>query len=53
MKADADDSESLKQAMQGAHTVFGVTAIIYDEKLKERELAQGKSMTDAAVAAGV
>ena len=53
VKADADDSESLKQAMQGAHTVFAVTATIYDEKLKERELAQGKSMTDAAVAAGV
>lgn len=53
VKADADDRESLKQAMQGAHTVFGVTATIYDEKLKERELAQGKAMADAAVAAGV
>ena len=53
VKADADDKESLKQAMQGAHTVFGVTATIYDEKLKERELAQGKAMADAAVAAGV
>ena len=53
VKADSDDKESLKQAMQGAHTVFGVTATIYDEKLKERELAQGKAMTDAAVAAGV
>ena len=51
--ADSDDPESLKQAMQGAHTVFGVTATIYDEKLKERELAQGKAMTDAAVAADV
>lgn len=39
VKADADDSESLKQAMQGAHTIFAVTATIYDEKLKERELA--------------
>ena len=53
VKADVDDKESLKQAMQGAHTVFGVTATIYDEKLKERELAQGKAMADAAVAAGV
>ncbi len=53
VKADSDDKESLKQAMQGAHTVFGVTATIYDEKLKERELAQGKAMVDAAVAAGV
>ena len=53
VKADSDDPDSLKQAMQGAHTVFGVTATIYDEKLKERELAQGKAMTDAAVDAGV
>ena len=53
VKADSDDKVSLKQAMQGAHTVFGVTATIYDEKLKERELAQGKAMVDAAVDAGV
>ena len=53
VKADADDKESLKEAMKGAHTVFGVTATIYDEKLKERELAQGLAMVDAAVAAGV
>ena len=53
VKADVDDKASLKQAMHGAHTVFGVTATIYDEKLKERELAQGKAMADAAVTAGV
>ena len=53
LQADSDDPDSLKQAMQGAHTVFGVTATVYDEKLKERELAQGKAMADAAVAAGV
>lgn len=53
VKADADDKESLKHAVQGAHTVFAVTATIYDEELKERELAQGKAMADAAVAAGV
>lgn len=53
VKADADDSESLKQAMRGTYAVFGVTATIYDEKLKQRELAQGKAMADAAVAAGV
>ena len=53
VEADADDRDSLKRAMQGVHTVFGVTATIYDEKLKERELAQGKAMADAAVAAGV
>lgn len=53
VKADSDDPSSLQKAMQGAHTVFGVTATIYDEKLKERELAQGKAMADAAVDAGV
>ena len=53
IKADVDDKDSLKDAMLGSHTVFGVTATIYDEKLKERELAQGKAMADAAVAAGV
>lgn len=53
VEADSDDPSSLQKAMQGAHTVFGVTATIYDEKLKERELAQGKAMADAAVDAGV
>ena len=53
VKADANDVETLKKAMEGSHTVFGVTATIYDEKLKERELAQGKAMADAAVAVGV
>ena len=53
VKADADDKKSLEQAMQGSHTVFGVTVTVYDEKLKERELAQGKAMVNAAVAAGV
>ena len=38
--------------MQGAHTVFGVTVSVYDEKLYPRELAQGKAMADAAVDAG-
>lgn len=52
VKADLDDAESLKPALQGAHTVFGVTATIYDERLKERELTQGKAMADAAVAVG-
>ena len=53
VKADADDKKSLQRALHGTHTVFGVTATIYDAKLKERELAQGKAMTDAAVASGV
>lgn len=52
VKADADDRESLKQAVQGAHTVFAVTVSVYDDKLYERELAQGKAIADAAVDAG-
>jgi len=53
VKGDADDKESLKPAMQGAHTVFAVTVSIYDDKIYERELGQGKALADAAVAAGV
>jgi uncharacterized protein YbjT (DUF2867 family) len=37
--------------MQGAHTVFGVTITVYDAKLKEREVRQGRALADAAVAA--
>lgn len=51
-KCDVNDPESIKQVVQGAHTVFGVTVTVYDDKLKPRELAQGKAMADAAVAAG-
>ncbi|KAL1989101.1 hypothetical protein VTN96DRAFT_5864 [Rasamsonia emersonii] len=53
VQADADDIESLKRAMQGAHTVFAVTTTIYDEHTKTREVRQGKALADAAVAAGV
>jgi uncharacterized protein YbjT (DUF2867 family) len=53
VKADVDDVESLKQAMAGAHTVFGLTVTVFDEHLKEREIRQGKALADAAVAAGV
>ncbi|KAF9437923.1 hypothetical protein BGZ76_010553 [Entomortierella beljakovae] len=49
---DMDDIESLKKALQGTHTVFGVTNSVYDGNLKEREYAQGKAMADAAVAKG-
>ena len=52
VQGDADDAQSVKHAMQGVHTVFGMTATVYDERLRERELAQGKTMADAAVAAG-
>jgi len=53
VKGDADDKESLKQVMQGAHTVFAITATVYDDQTKPREIAQGKALADAAVAAGV
>ncbi|KAG0276584.1 hypothetical protein BGZ97_010066 [Linnemannia gamsii] len=53
VKGDANDKESIKLAVQGAHTVFGITASVFDEHLKTREYAQGKAMADAAVAAGV
>lgn len=51
VQGDSDDIESLKQAMQGSHTVFAVTLSIYDGLTKTRELAQGKAIADAAVAA--
>lgn len=53
VKGDADEHGSLKSTMQGAHTVFAITATTYDDKLYERELSQGKAMADAAVGAGV
>ncbi|KAF9103127.1 hypothetical protein BGX27_010731 [Mortierella sp. AM989] len=49
---DMDDIESLKRAVEGAHTVFAYTTSIHDENLKKREIAQGKAMADAAVAQG-
>lgn len=53
VEGDADDAASLGEALQGVHTVFGMTAPLYDEKLKAHEVAQGKALADAAVAAGV
>jgi uncharacterized protein YbjT (DUF2867 family) len=53
VKGDADDKESLKQVMQGSHTVFAITTTVYDDQTKPREIAQGKALVDAAVAAGV
>lgn len=52
VEADADSPESLPSALAGAHTVFSLTTSIYDEKLEQRELAHGKGVADAAVAAG-
>ncbi|RDW92377.1 NmrA family transcriptional regulator [Coleophoma crateriformis] len=52
VQADADDQESLRQALQGAHTVVGITVSVYDEDFKTKEVAQGKAIVDAAVAVG-
>ncbi|KAF9169420.1 hypothetical protein BGX21_010442 [Mortierella sp. AD011] len=52
VEADMDNIESLKKAVQGAHTVFAITSSIHDENLKKREIAQGKAMADAAVSQG-
>ncbi|KAF9348442.1 hypothetical protein BGX26_000155 [Mortierella sp. AD094] len=51
VEGDMDDIESLKKAVQGAHTVFAITKSIHDGNLK-REIAQGKAMADAAVSQG-
>ncbi|CAI7572952.1 unnamed protein product [Penicillium glandicola] len=52
VEGDAEDTSSLKRVLQGAHTVYFLTTTIYDERLEERELSQGKAIADAAVAAG-
>ncbi|KAJ5569491.1 uncharacterized protein N7459_008921 [Penicillium hispanicum] len=49
---DVDDAASLPAALANAHTVFIVTASVYDDQLKAREYAQTKAAADAAVAAG-
>ncbi|RFU26980.1 hypothetical protein B7463_g9375, partial [Scytalidium lignicola] len=52
VKADADDEESVKKAIIGAHTIFAVTVTNYDERLKEREFSQVKAIANAAVETG-
>jgi uncharacterized protein YbjT (DUF2867 family) len=52
VEADADNPPTLKAALAGAHVVYSVTTTIYDDKLEERELSQGKAIADTAVAAG-
>ena len=50
VSAELDDEESVKIALKGAHTVFGVTTTIYDDQTKAREVRQGKAIANAAVA---
>ncbi|KAG0097984.1 hypothetical protein BGZ93_001511 [Podila epicladia] len=51
VKGDMTDFESIKHAVQGAHTVFGVNAV-YENDVRSKEIVQGKAMADAAVTAG-
>ncbi|KAK4499509.1 hypothetical protein PRZ48_010024 [Zasmidium cellare] len=53
VKCDLDDRASIKAALEGAHTVFAMTATMYKPGGMEQELAQGKAIADEAVAAGV
>ena len=49
---DLNDTASLRKALQGAHAVFAVTVSMYEPGGMERELQQGKTIADEAVAAG-
>jgi uncharacterized protein YbjT (DUF2867 family) len=52
VKADLDDTESLKKAFAGAYGVYGVTNF-WEHFSGEKEKAQAKNIADAAKAAGV
>ncbi|KAK4506322.1 hypothetical protein PRZ48_000052 [Zasmidium cellare] len=53
VQADLDDKASLYPALKDAHTAFLVTNSIFDERLYEREYAQGKNAADVAVEVGL
>lgn len=53
VRCNTDDRSSIKAALQGAHTVFAMTVSLYKPGGMEEELAQGKSIADEAVEAGV
>ena len=50
--ADLDNSISLGKALDGAHTVYGVTTTPLTENAKADEIKQGKLLADAVVASG-
>ncbi|PRP82579.1 hypothetical protein PROFUN_04884 [Planoprotostelium fungivorum] len=52
VKADISDYDQLLAAFDGAHAVFAVTNF-WEHLNKEKEVADGKRMADAAKAAGV
>ncbi|KAK2812817.1 hypothetical protein FQN50_001146 [Emmonsiellopsis sp. PD_5] len=51
VEADLNDTSTLSKAVAGSHVVFGVTNI-WDKGSHDVEVAQGKAIADAAVAAG-
>lgn len=53
VRADLDNESSIKSAIAGATGIFLVTSSIYDDRLYEREVSQGKAVADAAVDANV
>jgi uncharacterized protein YbjT (DUF2867 family) len=53
VRADVDDEASIAGTLEGAHTVFLVTAPSYSPAWKGSEWLQGKAVADAAVAQGV
>jgi uncharacterized protein YbjT (DUF2867 family) len=50
--ADLDDPASVERAMQGAHGVYGVTNF-WEHFSPEKELAQARTLANAAKAAGI
>ena len=50
---DLDDAASIQRALEGAHAVFLTTNTLYEPDGLAHEVAQGKAVADAAVAAGV
>lgn len=47
VKADLDDASSLKTALAGAHTVYGMTNSPFDNSKKHIEVEQGKRLVRA------
>lgn len=50
--ADVDNPHTLGPALVGAHTVVAITITNHGSNTYDREVADGKAMADAAVAAG-
>ena len=47
-----DDAQSIKKALEGAHSVFSLTVTVFDEQMRAREYRQGKTVADMAVEVG-